>query len=52
MVIKDGDTFWYHVCEVTNRMAYIPIGKQCPDCWWNGLSSLEQAKIRQEEYRD
>jgi len=52
MVNKEGDTFWYHVCPITNRMTYIPIGKACHDCWWEGLSSTEKAKIRQEEYRE
>ena len=52
MVYKEGDTFWYHVCDVTNRMTYIPTGKKCPDCWWNALNHTEQAKVRREEYRD
>ena len=42
---NDGDTFWYHVCPVTNRMTYIPTGKKCPEC--------EQVKIRRaKEYNE
>ena len=45
MEYNDGDTFWYHVCPVTNRMTYIPTGKKCPDC--------EQVKIRRtKEYNE
>ncbi len=52
MEYKEGDTFWYHVCSITNHMTYIPTDKKCPDCEWNALTPTEKAMIRQEEYRD
>ena len=49
---QEGDTFWYHICPVTNRMNYVPIGAECPDCKWSTMSVVDKAKIRQAEYKD
>jgi hypothetical protein len=53
--MKDGDTFWYHICNVANyskKPTYLPTGTKCPDCDWANKPVLEKAKIRQAEYLD
>jgi hypothetical protein len=32
MTYKEGDTFWYHKCPVTNKTTFLPVGMKCPEC--------------------
>ena len=50
MTYKEGDTFWYHKCPVTNKTTFLPVGMKCPDCVLESMSTTEKARVQQQRY--
>ena len=44
--MKDGDTFWLHICpHQYEHRQYIPVGQTCKTCDWAELPEIEKTKI-------
>ncbi len=52
--MKEGDTFWLHICKYEGypRKKYIPVGSTCKVCDWYLIPAQERMNMNRDEFME